>query len=128
MALFDIDNRNPKIDRKDPKRKPQNILLKSPTKTKKSPIKTKKRKKEREHHDRPDNNKQLRVDEQLDQSKILLEIEMMEELNRPNTTNKGIPSTVIPPLKRAPEENTSMELDDSTTNYHGQTNPATKVI
>ena len=85
LFLFDIDNRNPKIDRKDPKRMPQKVILKSPTKTKKSPTKTKKRKKEREHHDRPDNNKQLRVDEQLDQPKILLEIETMEELNRSNT-------------------------------------------
>ena len=49
----------------------------------------------------------------------------MEELNRSITPNKGILSTVNPPLKRASEGNTSMELE---LNYHGQTNPATEVI
>ena len=64
---MDIDIRNPKIDRKDLNRKPQNIVLKYPTKTKKG-------KTERERQDQPENNKQFRVDEQFDPAKIILEL------------------------------------------------------
>ena len=121
LALLDIDNINPKINRKDPNRKPQNIISKSQ-------IKTKKGKKEREQRDQPEKNKQLSVDETLDQSKLLLEIAMMEELNRSDTKNKGILSTVKPPLRRTSEGKTSTEFEESTTHQHGQTNPATEVI
>ena len=121
LAILDIDDRNPKINRKDPNRKPQNIILNSQTKRKKG-------KKEREQQDQNENNKQLSVDEKLDQSKLLLEIAMMEELNRSNTEIKGILSTVKPPLRRISEGKTSTEFEESTTHHHGQTNPATEVI
>ena len=121
LALLDIDSINPKLNRKDPNRKPQNIILNSQTKRKKG-------QKERKQQDQHENNKQLSVDEKLDQSKLLLEIAMIEELNRYKTENKAILSTVNPTFSRTSQGKTSIDFKESTTNHHGQTYPETEVI
>ena len=120
---MDIDSALPTMKITDPVRKPQDIVLKSSTNSKQ-------RNKENEQQDQPDNNKQFSVEEMLDQSKILLEIEIMEESIKSNTQNEIILSTENPFFKRASEGNAStqsMELEESTTNYDSQIIPATEV-
>ena len=120
---MDIDSALPTMKIPDPVIKPQNIVLKSSTKSKQ-------RNKEKEQQDQPDYNQQFSVDEILDQSKILLEISIMEESIKSNTPSEIILSTENPFLKRASKGITStqsMELEERTTHYDAQMIPVTEV-